>query len=766
MGIRSIRIRILAIVFISLLPILLLLLYKASEQREQEMNAIKAESLNSVKFISLEIEHEIEESRQMLLYVSKLPEVRNLDSMACSNFFPNMKDKLHSSLFAAKSNGDIFCSSLPDKKSLNVADTSWFQRAVKTQRFSVGEYQTETMAPRHVIYVGLPVFDKKRQVKAVLASGIDLNRLNGETEKLQNTEGMSVFAIDRSGTVIARYPDSERWLGKNILESDITKTILKQREGTVEGRGLAGIKRIFSFAPVRGTDMGIFVCLGISSDMAFAKVNRKLLRDIILLTLTGFAASLIAWFGSGFFIMHRMRELAATTDELASGNLGVRANISSLNDEIDQFAMSFNKMAVGLERHITERVNTENELKKMSYQKDLILRSSGEGILGLDINGNHTFVNPSAAKMLGYGEEELIGRHSHSTWHHTKTDGIDYPEEECPIYETLNDGKFQRKRHEVFWRKDGSSFPVSYMSYPIQEEGTTIGAVVTFRDITERKKADESREKLELQLRHAQKMEVVGQLAGGLAHDFNNIVNAMMGFASICQIEMKEDDPSYKYIANIITLSERAANLTKSLLTFSRKQAVDLKPINLKYSVKTVLEFIEKIVGKNIKLVTNMADEDLIVVADNDQLEQVLMNLAANARDAMPKGGTISINTEAVEINRAFIDINGFGREGKYALITVSDTGIGMDEQTREKLFEPFFTTKEVGKGTGLGLAMVYGIIKQHNGFLNVYSEPGLGATFKIYLPAVKIIAEERKKVVTAGTRMQKSDEQDKLITL
>ncbi len=142
------------------------------------------------------------------------------------------------------------------------------------------------------------------------------------------------------------------------------------------------------------------------------------------------------------------------------------------------------------------------------------------------------------------------------------------------------------------------------------------------------------------------------------------------------------------------------------------------------------------------------------------------MNLAANARDAMPKGGTISINTEAVEINRAFIDINGFGREGKYALITVSDTGIGMDEQTREKLFEPFFTTKEVGKGTGLGLAMVYGIIKQHNGFLNVYSEPGLGATFKIYLPAVKIIAEERKKVVTAGTRMQKSDEQDKLITL
>lgn len=891
MGIRSIRIRILALVFISLLPVLLLLLYKASEQRKQEINAIKAESLNSVKFISLKIQHEIEESRQMLLYISKFPEVRNFDSIACSNFIFNIKDKLHSSLLAAKSNGDIFCSSLPDKKSLNVADTSWFQRAVKTQRFSVGEYQAESMAPQHVIYVGLPVFDKKRQVRAVLASGIDLNRLNDEHEKLQKPEGMSLFAIDRSGTVIARYPDPERWLGKNMLETDIIKTILNREEGTIEGRGLAGIKRIFSFTPVKGTDKGIFVCLGISSDMAFEKVNRKLFRDIILLSLTGFAASLIAWFGSDFFIMHRMRGLAASTDELANGNLGVRASISSRNDEIDQFATSFNKMAVALERHmteqkvaeeklkvsykqlediieflpdatliidkernvvawnlaieemtgiekaamigkhysnsafafygeerqflvdlvfqkndalaskykyieqknnkfyaeawasklyggkgayiwivvsplldpkgaiiggiesirdITERVNSENKLKKMSYQKDLILRSSGEGILGLDINGNHTFVNPSAAKMLGYGEEELIGRNSHSIWHHTKTDGSRYPEEDCLIYKTFRDGKFHRSRHEVFWRKDGSSFPVSYMSSPIQEEGKTIGAVVTFRDITERKKAEDAHEKLELQLRHAQKMEVVGQLAGGIAHDFNNIVNAMMGFASLCQIEMKEDDPAYKYIANILTLSERAANLTKSLLTFCRKQAVDLRPINLQYNIKTVLEFIEKIIGKNIKLVTNMADEELIVVADSDQLEQVLMNLAANARDAMPKGGTISINTEAVEINRAFIDINGFGKEGKHALISVADTGIGMDEQTREKLFEPFFTTKEVGKGTGLGLAMVYGIIEQHNGFLNVYSEPGLGATFQIYLPVVEIKAEEKSNTETA----------------
>ncbi len=816
--------------------------------------------------------------------------MQNFDSVACNNSFSEMKDELHNDLFAAKSSGDIFCSSLPDKINLNAADTAWFQRAVRTQRFSVGEYQTEPMAPGAVVYAGLPVFDKKGKVKAVLALGIDLSRFNNENGKLQESGGMSLFAIDRSGTVIARYPDPGRWLGKNMQESGLIKTMLKQGEGTVESRGLAGNKRIFSFTPVRGADMGIFVCLGISSDTAFAKVNRKLLRDIMLLALTGFAACLIAWFGSDIFIMRRMRGLAASTDELARGNLSVRAAISGRNDEIDQFAMSFNEMAGALEkqitehaaaeeklkvsykqlediieflpdatliidknrnvvawnraieemtgiekadiigrnysnsaiafygeqrmflvdlvlqknealvskynyieqqkntfyaevwasklrggkgayiwitvsplldpngniiggiesiRDVTERVEIENELKNMSYQKDLILGSSGEGILGLDLNGNHTFVNHSAAKILGYGEQELIGRNSHSTWHHTKIDGSPYPEEECLIYKTFRDGKFHCNRHEVFWRKDGTSFPVSYMSSPIREEGKTIGAVVTFRDITERKKAEEAREKLELQLRHAQKMEVVGQLAGGIAHDFNNIISAMMGFASLCQIEMKEDDPAYKYVANILTLTDRAAILTKSLLTFCRKQTVDLKPINLQYAVKTVLVFIEKIIGKNIKLVANMADEDLIVVADSGQLEQVLMNLAANARDAMPQGGTISINTEEVEINRAFIDNNGFGKEGKYALITVSDTGIGMDEKTREKVFEPFFTTKEAGKGTGLGLAMVYGIIKQHNGFLNVFSEPGHGATFKIYLPTVKIIVEEKKKTET-----------------
>ncbi|MBF0505879.1 MAG: PAS domain S-box protein [Nitrospirae bacterium] len=788
MGIRSIRIRILAIVFISLVPVLLLLLYKASEQRAQEITAIQAESLNSAKLISREIEREIKEGR----------------------------------------------------------------------------------------------------VTAGVALSIDPNRFNEKIANLQKTEGTSFFAVDRSGTIIARYPDPGKWVGKNMLDSGIIKVILTQEEGTVESRGLAGNKRIFSFTPVRGTDKGIYVCLGISSDMAFAKVNRKLLRDIILLTLTGFAASLIAWFGSDFFIMRRMGGLAAATDELANGNLGVRAAISDRNDEIDQFAMSFNKMAAALEKHsteqkiaeeklkisykqledvieflpdatliidknrnviawnraieemtgiqkadiigkhysnsavafygeqrpflvdlvlqndkelvakyeyveqkgsvlfaevfasrlyngkgayiwitvspllnpdgniiggiesirdITEHIETENELKKLGYQKDLILRSSGEGILGLDLNGNHTFVNPSAARMLGYGEEELIGRRSHSTWHHTKKDGSRYAEEECPIYKTFKDGKFHRNKNEVFWRKDGSSFPVSYMSSPILEQGKIIGAVVTFRDITERKQAEEAHEKLEHQLRQAQKMEVVGQLAGGIAHDFNNIVSAMMGFASLCQIEMKEYEPAHKYVANILTLSERAANLTKSLLTFGRKQVIDLRHISLSDSIKTVLRFLKRIIGENIKLDSNIADENLVVIADSGQLEQVLMNLAANARDAMPNGGTISINTQEVEIDREFIEIHGYGKEGRYGLITVADTGIGMDAQTTERIFEPFFTTKEVGKGSGLGLAMVYGIIKQHDGFLQVESAPGAGSKFKIYLPAVRAKAEHKTYV-------------------
>jgi PAS domain S-box-containing protein len=277
------------------------------------------------------------------------------------------------------------------------------------------------------------------------------------------------------------------------------------------------------------------------------------------------------------------------------------------------------------------------------------------------------------------------------------------------------------------------------------EEEFLLTVADTLAGIIVRRQIENEKEKLQAQLLQSQKMEAVGQLAGGVAHDFNNILTAMIGYGHLLKMKLKEEDPLKMYADHILSLSDKAANLTKSLLAFSRKQIINPRPVDINEIIKRIDHLLTRIIGEDIQLQTILSENDLIAMADSGQIEQVLMNLAANARDAMPKGGVLTIATETFVIDNEFIREHGFGKKGQHVLISVADTGAGMDRETREKIFEPFFTTKEVGKGTGLGLAMVYGIIKQHEGHINVYSEPGRGATFRIYLPLIEAQAEEIK---------------------
>jgi nitrogen-specific signal transduction histidine kinase len=249
---------------------------------------------------------------------------------------------------------------------------------------------------------------------------------------------------------------------------------------------------------------------------------------------------------------------------------------------------------------------------------------------------------------------------------------------------------------------------------------------------------------LEAQLLQAQKMEAVGTLAGGVAHDFNNILMALMGYANLIQLKMKQDDPMRVYVDQMVACTGKAANLTQSLLAFSRKQLMELKPCKINSLVMDVEKLLRTLLPEDIVLTLSLGS-DTTIMADMTQIDQVLMNLAANARDAMLKGGELRIETARMKIGEDFKKFYGYGNPGSYAIVSVSDTGMGMNETTREKIFEPFYTTKDVGKGTGLGLSIVYGIIKQHNGFINVYSEPDAGTTFRIYIPEAKTRATEEQ---------------------
>ena len=244
-------------------------------------------------------------------------------------------------------------------------------------------------------------------------------------------------------------------------------------------------------------------------------------------------------------------------------------------------------------------------------------------------------------------------------------------------------------------------------------------------------------------------MEAVGQLAGGVAHDFNNILSAIIGYGSLLQMKMAADDPLKVNVEQILEAADRAAQLTQSLLAFGRKQLITVKRLDLNEIIRKVEDLLRRLIGEDIDLETCLSETPLPVMADSGQMEQVLMNLATNARDAMPSGGLLALGTEKKVLDAEFTKVHGYGKAGEYAVVSVTDTGMGMSEETRRRIFEPFFTTKETGRGTGLGLAIVYGVVKQHGGYIDVYSEQGKGTAFRIYLPLSRSEAKEEKKEET-----------------
>ncbi len=294
---------------------------------------------------------------------------------------------------------------------------------------------------------------------------------------------------------------------------------------------------------------------------------------------------------------------------------------------------------------------------------------------------------------------------------------------------------------------DGKIIDIHSMAEYDSAKNVVFGVI---QDVTDHMRTEKERDTLQIQLRHAQKMEAIGTLAGGVAHDFNNILTAIIGYGGLAKMNVKDDATTLRYMQQILEAANRAGDLTKRLLAFSRKQIIEPVLIDLNEIVGSIEKMLGRIMTEDIELSTVLSAVELPVLVDIGQVEQVVINLAANARDAMPDGGRLVIQTDAVNVDSRYAEAHIFEKMGMYAVLTVSDTGVGMDQETKENIFEPFFTTKEVGKGTGLGLSMVYGIIKQHNGNIDVHSEVGKGTTFRIYLPLTQTKRGEISKPVQA----------------
>jgi signal transduction histidine kinase/CheY-like chemotaxis protein len=292
--------------------------------------------------------------------------------------------------------------------------------------------------------------------------------------------------------------------------------------------------------------------------------------------------------------------------------------------------------------------------------------------------------------------------------------------------ETVAEG---RPMEVTRWRKDGSTVDVLLSAAPFMSvRGDRVGYIALFTDLTERKALEE-------QLRQSQKMEAIGTLAGGIAHDFNNILTVITSYSSMLLASRNGDDPGRGDLEEIATAAKRASGLTRQLLTFTRKAIVRPRSVDLREIVGGMESMLRRLLKSNIDFATKLSPDSCCVLADPSQIEQIVMNLVVNASDAMPNGGSLVVETTPADFDDTYAQIHAEVRPGPFVMLAISDTGVGMDAATQSKIFEPFFTTKEPGRGTGLGLATVYGIVKQIGGFVWVYSEPGHGATFKVYLP-------------------------------
>jgi PAS domain S-box-containing protein len=381
---------------------------------------------------------------------------------------------------------------------------------------------------------------------------------------------------------------------------------------------------------------------------------------------------------------------------------------------------------VGISRDITER----KELEKKNQRLATLVESSDDAFVGIDLNDTITAWNKGAEQLYGYTQEEMIGS-SISLLIPSEFTG-----EVGGMREQVMQG-WQVKRYETIRRrKDGSKINVAMALSAIRDsEGTIVGMALTASDITERKRAEAEKARLEGQLQQAQKMESVGRLAGGVAHDFNNMLGVILGHAEIALEQVGPASPLHDSLEEIRKAAERSAALTRQLLAFARKQTVAPRVLDLNQTVEGMLTMLERLVGENVHLAWQPRADLWPVKVDPSQIDQLLANLCVNARDAIADVGKITIETGNYTIDEAYCaDHVGFV-PGDYVLLVFTDDGSGMDKETLSHLFEPFFTTKGMGKGTGLGLATVYGIVKQNNGFVNVYSEPGHGTRFTIYLP-------------------------------
>jgi PAS domain S-box-containing protein len=743
------QLRLLLLILLGALPALLAVFLGALEMRGLAMRGAEREARQLARRAAARHEHLAEGTHQLLVSLTQVSAVRHGDNAGANRLFADLLREFpqYKNFGLMTPDGWIVASGIPMERPLNSADRPFFQRAMRRKSFVVGDYQVGRITKQATVNFAYPVFDRDGDVQRVLFVALGLDWLGQLAADADLPEGTTIRVLDGNGTVLARFPSVAEEAAQKPPEAEFLGALRNDGEGTIEARGPDGVRRLYSFTSAGDIEYGrLFVTVGFPVRALAADADRVLSRALWVLALAVALALVAAWLGGEVLVLRPVRTLLTATERLRQGDLTARSGLAHGQGELGRLAGAFDHLAETLEQRETQRRTAAEVAERERDFSARLIESSVDGIVAFDDGFRVTEWNPGMEQTSGYCKDEVIGQSVLEVFPFLIETG-----ERQQIAETLA-GKPVTSRGRAFDVPDKGRKGFFDSTYsPLRDEtGRVVGGLAIVHETTERRRLDE-------QYRQAQKMEAVGQLAGGVAHDFNNLLTAIMGYGQLALRRVPADGRRHQDLEEILKAAERAAALTRQLLAFSRQQVLDPKVIDLNEIVTNLDKMLRRVIGEDIDLLTAPGENLGHVEADPGQIEQVIMNLVVNARDAMPEGGKLTIETANARFDEDSVRTRVDMRPGRYVMLAVSDTGHGMTPEMMSRIFEPFFTTKERGKGTGLGLSTVHGIVKQSGGNIEVYSEPGQGTTFKIYLPRAEGAAEqppshEESETRSAGT--------------
>ena len=731
----SIRTHLIILVCFLVFPSIILVIYSGLLEREQAIMDAQANCSRFVNTLVARQQTMVVGAEQLTMALSLLPAVqsRNADEVNSILSALPRKDIQYSIITVADKTGLIWASSIPSSEKAFLTDRKYFQDVLRTGMFTSGGYVIGRITKKPILVFGSPVKNRKNVLSGVMSIGLILDYAQDEFEKAKLPVGTFFSMLDHNGVII--YTNSQSSSHKmlqglhDIKEETFTAMRQGQDEGTFNAVGNDGNVRLFAYKKLRLSheqEHYLYIRTSITQAAVTASATAKMQKYLSILGLIFVFGLSVSWLIGKRAIVDRIEILESAANKLSEGTVYVDVSNLVQGAELGKLANAFDNMSLTLSEREKALRESEERFRILSEAAFEAIAIHDQGVL---ISANDQYF-----KMFGYEPGEAIGKQMMSIT--IAPEAIDFATKQIATdslapYESIG------------VRKDGTRFPIEIRARKMAYKGRIVrfGAIV---DITDRKRAVEEKIKLEAQLFQSQKMEAIGTLAGGIAHDFNNILSVIIGYAELAR-DRNQKENKEKYLQEVLSGAERARNLVKQILTFSRQDDHEKKPLDIKVLLKEAIKFIRSSIPTTIEIDQYIEDEDFTILADPTQMHQVIMNLCTNASHAMKQtGGILKIDLTNIDLVKDEIPNHPELQPGHYVKLTVSDTGYGIDPAIVQRVFDPFFTTKSKDEGTGLGLSVVYGIVKSHGGMINVYSEQGKGAAFHIYLP--RIIQTQAKK--------------------